>query len=65
MFARHKSTINIVIFIFVFFVLSLGNLHFKGCINIKHMVRKHCFSLTDDSDKRYCVAQFLLARRVA
>jgi len=23
------------------------------------MVRQHCFSSTDDSDRHYCVAQFL------
>jgi len=23
------------------------------------MARQHCFSSTDDSDRRYCVAQFL------
>jgi len=23
------------------------------------MVRQHCFSFTDDSDMRFCVAQFL------
>ena len=31
----------------------------NGCININHMVRQHCFSFTDDSDRRFCVAQFL------
>ena len=31
---------------------------FNGCININHMVRQHCFSFTDDSDRRFCVAQF-------
>ena len=31
----------------------------NGCININHMVRQHYFSFRDDSDSRYCVAQFL------
>ena len=45
----------------MFIVLSLANLRFNGCIrpNINHMARQHCFSFTDDSDRHYCVAQFL------
>jgi len=59
MFARQKSTIGSNFQFCVSRFKFSKSAFFNGCININHMDRQHCYSFTDDSDRRYCVAQFL------